>query len=53
MKLGGAPGTLLAYGKAPDPVRCATKDSEYKVHSDSRFRDMCFFKVPYVRVIVL
>ena len=53
MKLGGAPGTLLACGKAPDTVRCATKDTQYKVHPASRSRNMCSFKVPYVRVIVL
>ena len=42
MKLGGAPGTLLICGIALDCSRCATKNAQYKLCSDSRFRDHSF-----------
>ena len=44
MKLRGDPGTLLACGKAPDTVRCATKDTQYKLHPDSRSQYHVFFR---------
>ena len=42
MKLGGAPGTLLICGIALDCKRCAIKDTQYKLGSDSRIRDHVF-----------
>ena len=42
MKLGGAPGTLLTCGIALDCKRCATKDPQFKLRSDSRIREYLF-----------
>lgn len=39
MKLGGAPGTLLACGIARDGSLCAIEGNRYQLHTESGFPD--------------
>lgn len=46
MKLGGAPGTVLACGIAPDSIRCAMTEVQYKLHPNIMPEYSVFFKAP-------
>lgn len=44
IKLGGAPGTLLACGIAPDSIPCAIRESRCELHTDSGSPDRMFLQ---------